>query len=96
MIKQQDKIYLFLSCLEVSYKKAEIILSMYNDYDMLSKDIQNGKKELCEIFGKNFDKVKEKQKVFDFDVLANYFERKNIKILTLANDDYPTSACDLC
>ena len=75
--------------MEVSYKKAEIILSMYSDYNLLSKDIKNGRKELYEIFGKNFDKVKEKQNVFNFDVLEKYFERKNITILTLVNDDYP-------
>ena len=89
IIQEQDKIYLFLSCVEVTYKRALSILDKYTDITTLFKDIESRDSHTKQLFGTFFDRACEKQEVFDFEVLERFFERRQIQVLTFENINYP-------
>ena len=89
IIQEQDKIYLFLSCVEVSYKRALAILEKYNNITLLFDDIKSKKTQTQELFGTFFEKAYEKQEVFDFEILERFFEKRQIQVLTFENEKYP-------
>ena len=89
IIKEQDKIYLFLSCVEVTYKRATVILERYNNIEILFKDIKSKNSQIKELFGVFFDKAYEKQEVFDFEILERFFEKRQMHFLTFENEKYP-------
>lgn len=89
IIQEQDKIYLFLSCVEVSYKRAVTILEKYNNINSLFNDIKSKNPQVKELFGTFFEKACEKQEVFDFEILERFFEKRQMQILTFENEKYP-------
>lgn len=94
MISENDKAYLFLSAMEVSYKKFSDILSHYGSAGDVLSAITSGDEFLKSQFD-NFYEIQEKLDNFSFVNLEKYFETSNSSFLTIESEKYPEKLLNL-
>ncbi len=95
MISLNDRAYIFLSALELSYKKMSDIISHYERAGDFFDDFLNNSSFLVEEFGSNFKKYKEKYEKFSFETFEKYLTNNNVGYITIQSDNYPPSLLNL-
>lgn len=89
MLSLNDKSYIFMSALELSYKKCSDILSHYENASQFIVGLENDDNFLKQCFEKNYDKYKQRYNNFSFETLEKYFVSKNVKFVTIEDENYP-------
>lgn len=89
MISLDDRAYIFLSSLELSYKKFSDVISHFSKPRDFFNSFENDEEFLKIEFGNSYQKYKEKYDIFCFETLEKYFEKHKIKYLTIESDNYP-------
>lgn len=95
MITQKDKTYIFLSSLDISYKKFSDILSLFDDVKNILPAIENDNSLIVNEFGSNFNKIKEKYDNFSFETFEKYLTTKSVSYLIIDNENYPKKLLEL-
>ena len=96
MISFNDKAYIFLSSLELAYKKFSDIVSHYSQAGEVIQALQDGGDLfLKEEFHNNFEKYKKALSDFSFENLENYFQKNNVNYITIEHENYPAKLLQL-
>lgn len=95
MLKQNDKAYIFLSSLDLSYKKFSDVLSHFSSASDVLDAIDKEDSFLKEIFGEKFDEICHLLNDFSFQTFENYCEKTNMHFVTIEDDDYPEKLLQL-
>lgn len=96
MIKDNDKAYIFLSSLNLSYKKENDILEHYEKSSDILYALENDNDEFLKSeFGKNYQEYKSKYIEFSFDTFEKYLSSNNVNFLTIEHNDYPAKLLEL-
>ena len=95
MISLDDKTYIFLSALELSYKKMSDIISHYERAGEFFDDFLNNDEFLLNEFGTNFSKYKTKYEKFSFDTFEKYLVSNKVSYVTIQSENYPQSLLNL-
>ena len=89
MLTENQKAYILLSKLELSYKKCTDILECFNSPSDFLYAIQNGDNNLKSLFGKDYEKYKQICQDFSFDTFEEYMSKNNVNIVTMTDSNYP-------
>ncbi len=89
MINLDDRAYIFLSCLELSYKKFSDVISHFSKPRDFFEAFLNDDEFLKEEFSTSYEKYREKLDIFSFETLEKFFENHKIKYITIESEEYP-------
>ncbi|MBQ3495041.1 MAG: DNA-processing protein DprA [Clostridia bacterium] len=90
-LTNEQKLCVFLSYLELSYKRNQEILNYFETFENLKQNYSNEKQFLDSAY----QKIEENIDKFNFDNFQKYCDNKKVIVLTQDSDDYPQSLFSL-
>ena len=95
MITNKDKTYIFLSSLDLSYKKFSDIVSHYSCVDEVLHAIDSAESFIVQEFDQKFDTIQKMLNDFSFQTFEDYLKTNNVGYVTIEDDKYPQKLLEL-
>lgn len=89
MLKQNDKAYIFLSSLDLSYKKFSDVVSHFSNIGDFFSALDRGDSFLKDQFGEKFNDICNTYSNFSFQTFEDYCKTTNTKFVTIEDENYP-------
>lgn len=95
MIQDDDKTFIFLSALELSYKKMSDIISHFERPSDFFDAFLNEQDFLVKEFGALYGEYRAKYNDFSFDTFEKYLIKNNVHYVTIQSQFYPSKLLNL-